>query len=329
MKNKLLIVTALACMLVTVVLINARTQETLRREPQKSREVAVTFDDLPLVSVPRHDIEYYREVTDKLLAAIKTNKIPAIGFVNENKLYTDGKLNDARSELLQRWLDAGLELGNHTFSHPDLHTTPLDSYQANVIRGEEVTSKLLGRKGKRLRYFRHPFLHTGADLETKRKFEEFLKGRGYRIAPVTIDNSEWIFASAYTKAAQRGDKEMMRSVGTAYISYMEDKFDYFEKQSVALFGYEMKQTLLLHANLLNADYFNELAQMIKRRGYKFITLDEALTDKAYSSPDTYAGRGGITWLHRWALTAGKKKEFFAGEPSTPAFVLKEAGVTVE
>jgi hypothetical protein len=67
--------------------------------------------------------------------------------------------------------------------------------------------------------------------------------------------------------------------------------------------------------------------MMKRRGYKFITLDEALTDKAYASPDTFKGRGGITWLHRWALTAGKRGAFFAGEPQTAAFVQKEAKIT--
>ena len=48
------------------------------------------------------------------------------------------------------------------------------------------------------------------------------------------------------------------------------------------------------ANALNADYFDKLAQMIEKRGYKFISLDEALKDKAYTSPDAYAGPAGIT-----------------------------------
>lgn len=327
MRNKLSIrTTALACVLLASFIVNVRAQHRVKEPPQR-REVAVTFDDLPVISVTRHDIALYREITGKLLATIKANGIPAIGFVNENKLYTDGKLNEARVALLQQWLDSGLELGNHTFSHPDLHTTPLDAYQMNVVRGEEVTSRLLRQKGMRLRYFRHPFLHTGADLETKRKFEEFLHGRGYRVAPVTIDNSEWIFAAAYARAAERGDKQMMRRVASAYIPYMESMFDYYEKQSIALFGREIRQVLLLHANALNADYFGELVRVMKRRGYRFIALDEALADEAYASPDAYAGRGGITWLHRWALTAGKRGAFFAGEPTTPDFVMKEANVS--
>lgn len=329
MKNKLVIVSALACVLIASTIVGVRAQAGAKEQRPQRREVAVTFDDLPVVSVPRQDIALYQEVTKKLLAVIGANKIPAVGFVNENKLYRDGQLDDARVALLQQWIDSKLELGNHTFSHPDLHRTPLEAFKENVVRGEEVTNGLLRRKGMKLRYFRHPFLHTGTDLETKRKLEEFLQARGYRIAPVTVDNSEWIFAAAYARAAERGDKEMMQRIAAAYVSYMESIFDYYEKQSIALFGREIKQILLLHANALNADYFGELVQVMKRRGYKFIRLDEALTDKAYASPDSYTGRGGITWLHRWALTAGKRGAFFDGEPITPEFVMKEARVSVE
>jgi peptidoglycan/xylan/chitin deacetylase (PgdA/CDA1 family) len=293
------------------------------------REVAVTFDDLPFVSVARQDIETYRETTTKLLRSFNANKVPVIGFVNERKLGQSPRETEARTALLQMWLDAGLELGNHTFSHPDLHTMPLADYEADIVRGETVTRELLNRRGMKLRFFRHPFLHTGRSLETKRSLESFLAGRGYRIAPVTIDNSEWIFAAAYAKALSRGDREMAQRVADAYIPYMEQKFAYHETESTKLFGREVKQVLLLHANALNADHFNELAAMMKKRGYKFITLEEALTDEAYKSLDTFTGAGGISWLDRWALTEKKSGDFFRGEPRTPEFVMKEAGVKVE
>jgi peptidoglycan/xylan/chitin deacetylase (PgdA/CDA1 family) len=292
------------------------------------KTVAITIDDLP-VNSSRNDVATQTTITRKLLRAIKSNRVPAIGFVNESKLLTDGKLDEKRVALLRMWLDAGLELGNHTFSHPDLHRISLETFKADVIRGEEVTTKLLKTNGRALRYFRHPFLHSGNNLETKREFEKFLAERGYTIAPVTIDNSEWIFARAYDNALMRGDKQIAKRIAEAYIPYMEEKFAYFEQQSKALFGYQMKQTLLIHANALNADYFDRLARMIKKRGYEFISLEDALTDKAYTSPDTYAGPAGITWIHRWAITAGKSDDFFRGEPRTPAFVLKEAGIAAE
>jgi peptidoglycan/xylan/chitin deacetylase (PgdA/CDA1 family) len=321
--KRIALIAIVICLFSPAAGINARAQNGISGQAA-SREVAVTFDDLPAVTLGGPAA--FKKITTGLLRSITSNRVPVIGFVNENKLTRGGGLANDRVALLRMWLDRGLELGNHTFSHPDLHNTPLAAFEENVIRGEEATRRLLEAKGKRLRYFRHPFLHTGRDLETKRKFEEFLASRGYRVAPVTIDNSEWIFARAYENAP---DKRVMKQVGAEYISYMDRKFDYFEKQSVGLFGREIKQVLLLHANALNADYFDELARMMRKRGYKFITIDEALKDEAYRSEDTYTGAGGITWLHRWAITRGVDKGFFKGEPATPGYILKLAGVASE
>jgi peptidoglycan/xylan/chitin deacetylase (PgdA/CDA1 family) len=294
-----------------------------------TRLVAVTFDDLPVATAAWTDTPTQTKITSRLIRSIAGNKIPAIGFVNEGKLFRENKLDVGRVALLEMWLDAGLELGNHTFSHLDLHHTPLVDYEENILRGAVLTSGLMQKKGMNLRYFRHPFLHTGRSHEIRSDLNDFLASRGYRVAPVTIDNSEWIFARAYERAAVQGDRKMMGRIARTYIVYMDQKFEYFEKQTVALFGVEIKQVLLLHANALNADHFNELAGMMRKRGYRFITLDEALSDPAYGSVDTFIGPGGISWLHRWAISLGKKESFFAGEPLTPNFVLKEAQVNAE
>jgi hypothetical protein len=44
----------------------------------------------------------------------------------------------------------------------------------------------------------------------------------------------------------------------------------------------------------------------------------------YRSPDEYVGPAGITWLHRWALTAGRRGAVFAGEPEVPAWIEQAA-----
>ncbi len=281
------------------------------------REVAVTFDDLPS---QRHndDSEYVRRMTEKLIASIKANGVPAIGFVNEGKLYAQGKtLDAARIANLQKWLDAGLELGNHTYSHPYFYDMQLANFEANVLRGETITKKLLAEKGMKMRYFRHPFLNTGPDLATKTAFEKFLANHGYTVAPVTIDNDDYIFANAYDAALQKGDAATAKRIADAYVPYMEEVFAFYEKLSVDLLGYELPQTLLVHAHQLNADRFDELAAMLKRRGYAFVTLDRALQDKAYRQPDTYTGKVGISWLQRWAITQGKE---FRKEVPLPPFM---------
>ena len=173
-------------------------------------------------------------------------------------------------------------------------------------------------------YFRHPYLHTGLNLKIKKNINDFLKNRGYRIAPVSIDNSEWIFASAYEKALMKRNDRLTEKIVDAYITYMDDMFAYYEDQSCQLLGYEIKQILLIHANLLNAHHLDLLLKRIRDRGYSFISLDQAMTDRAYLLKDTYTGPAGITWIHRWALTMGKKGEFFRGEPEVPEFVKKAA-----
>ena len=183
------------------------------------REVAVTFDDLP-ATYGGDDLERMKSVTTRLLKSIKANNVPAIGFVNETKLHRNEELKE-RTALLQMWLDAGYELGNHTYSHIAIDQVPLSAYEADVIRGEQVTRKLLAAKGMKLRYFRHTQLRTGPTPEYKRGLEQFLAARGYTIAPVTIDNNDFIFAALYGDAKMRGDTETMKRVVDAYIPYME------------------------------------------------------------------------------------------------------------
>ncbi|MBC7797424.1 MAG: polysaccharide deacetylase family protein [Pyrinomonadaceae bacterium] len=291
------------------------------------RFVAVTIDDLPVVST-RRDLKNRQEITNKLLAHIRKAKVPAIGFVNENKLYANNRRDEAQVDLLRSWLNANLELGNHTFSHLSLHDNSLEKYEADILQGEIITKELLRAKNLKMRYFRHPYLWTGLDLETKAKLGVFLTEHDYTIAPVTIDNSDWIFSGAYDKAFDRNDKKLMREIGAAYVPYLEAKMDYWERQSIKLFNREIKQTLLLHANFINSDYFDDIAAALKKRGYQFVTLDEALKDEAYKTPDTFVKRNGISWLHRWALAKGRET-VLPGEPKTPDFVLKAAGVESE
>ena len=291
------------------------------------RFIAVTIDDLPVVA-KNSNLKLRREITRKLLGHIKKEKIPVIGFVNEGKLYENEKLVEAEVDLLKMWLDAGLDLGNHTYSHMSLHDNSLADYEADILKGEIVTKKLLEAKNQKIRFFRHPYLWAGTSLEIKSDLSDFLNEHGYTIAPVTIDNSDWIFARAYDNAIEKKDDKLKKQIGAAYVPYLVAKLDYWERQSVKLFGREIKQTLLIHANSINADYLDDLAEAMKKRNYKFVSLEEALKDEAYKLPDTFVKRNGISWLHRWALEKGKDY-VLPGEPTTPEFVLKAAGVDSE
>jgi peptidoglycan/xylan/chitin deacetylase (PgdA/CDA1 family) len=248
--------------------------------------------------------------------------------VNERKLFQDGKRDEDQIDLLRMWLNGGLELGNHTYSHKSLHNIPIKEYEAEILSVEIITRQLLEKNGMKMRYFRHPYLNTGLNLQVKKDLDGFLRKHEYQIAPVSIDNSDWIFARAYDISIGKKDRKLKRKIGRAYVPYLEAKMHYWERQSVKLFGREIKQILLLHANSINADYFDDVAEMLKKRGYKFITLEESLTDEAYKLPDTFTKRAGISWLHRWALEKGREN-VLPNEPRVPPFVMKVAGLTSE
>ena len=282
---------------------------------------------MPVVST-RSDLKNRQEITRKLLAHITKAKVPAIGFVNENKLYKNELRDEAQIDLLRSWLDAGLELGNHTFSHVNIANVSLEKYKEDILKGEIITKELLKEKNLKMRYFRHPYLWTGLSLETKSDLGAFLSEHKYTIAPVTMDNADYIFSRAYDNAFDKKDEKLMKKIGAAYIKYLENCFDYWERQSVKLFGREIKFILLLHANFINSDYFDDIAESLKKRNYKFVTLENALTDEAYKLPDTFVKRNGISWLHRWALAKGQGN-VLPNEPETPDFVLKAAELDSE
>jgi peptidoglycan/xylan/chitin deacetylase (PgdA/CDA1 family) len=281
------------------------------------RQVAITIDDLPAGSANSMDAATITEMTTKLLTTLRDQKVPAVGFVNEKKLYKLGEV-DERIKALRMWLDYGFELGNHTFSHSSLNRVGLQAWEDDVVQGESVTRMLLAEHNLKLRYFRHPFLDTGRDLQTRREAEAFLVARGYRIAPVTLDAWDWMYAGVYEDARKRGDTALQQQLTQSYLEYSNTMFAYSEQLAKQTIGYEPKQILLLHGNQLEADHIGDLIALLRKRGYRLITLEDALSDQAYGLPDTFVGEEGSGWIDHWAITQGKPPQ---GSPVFPQWVI--------
>ena len=291
--------------------------------PGAGRALAWTFDDLPGTAVLGGDCDAaaLAGLNRRLLSQLERLEIPATGFVTSSRI-CDELRDEVLSDLLDLWLDAGHDLGNHTHSHFDVNNTPLEEYTRDIVRGERALRPALERRGRALRYFRHPLLHTGADAATRDAVAAFLDARGYQVAPVTIDNQEWIFAAVYARAKEAGDREIMRRVAEAYVPFMEEVFAFFEGWSTEVMGREIPQVLLLHVNELNADHLPRLAEMIRGRGYEFLPLETVLRDEAYASEDGYIGPRGLSWLHRWALGRGMEPREEPREPRWMAELIR-------
>ncbi|RYG12488.1 MAG: polysaccharide deacetylase, partial [Caulobacteraceae bacterium] len=220
--------------------------------------------------------------------------------------------------VLNAWLDAGLDLGNHTFSHLNVHRTTAEAWLADTDRGATITRSVLEARGRRLHWFRHPYLFTGETPEKKAAMAEGLAQRGYDVAPVTIDNNDWMFAAVYRQAEAAGDEALKARIGEAYVAHMTTVLEHFEPYSAELTGgREPAQVLLLHANSLNRDWYPQVHALYLARGYRFVTLEEALADPIYAHADTYTRANGISWLHRWTSTEGRPIRW---EPEPPKWI---------
>jgi peptidoglycan/xylan/chitin deacetylase (PgdA/CDA1 family) len=287
----------------------------------QKKQVCFSFDDLPVVSYGITDSVYQQQLMDRLVASLHKHHIPAIGFVNEMKLFhKNGTIIPFQVDILKTWINGGLELGNHTYSHPDYNKVSFAEYANNIVKGETVSKQILAEKGQSLRYFRHPFLHVGNTKAKSDSLENFLKERGYTVAPVTIDNDDYLFAVAYKRASVKNDTALMRQIRIDFVEYLEKKVTYYEKQSLSLFGRNIPQILLLHASLLNSDCVGLLAVRFEENQYEFISMEKALQDEFYQTPVTVYSNWGISWIDRWALSQGKKGDFFKDEPVTPEYI---------
>ncbi len=273
----------------------------------QTRQIAITIDDLPRGGDQPGPRSLARDLafTRKFTAALGATPVTVFINASQSRAYTDAGLQ----ALLALWRSQGAELGNHTFSHPDLNSIPLAEYQADILRGEPAIR--LARGGTPSTYFRHPFLRTGATPEIKDSLAKFLTEHHYTPAPVTVDASDWMFARAYT--THRDPSYVLKE----YLRHTALCLEYYEQRALAVFGRPIPHVLLIHANQLNADAMPQLLAFFASRGYQIVPLATALADPAYQTPDPYVGKGGYTWLTRWGIGKDLKP---APEPDEPLWL---------
>lgn len=276
----------------------------------QQRYVAFTMDDLPFIGSDDSALVHSK----KILSHFAAHKAPVLGFVNDQFIRSKKELGTA---VLQAWIEQGQELGNHTFSHPSLTQLSLEAYVQDVKKGNEYSNALQKQHtGKSMRYFRHPYLHTGEDSTKKYGLLKALDEMGLEAVPVTMDGSDWYFNHAYMKA----DPALAASIGKAYVAFTLASIAYDEQLAQEVNGAPIKHLFLTHANSINANYLPEILAALVEKGYAFISTEEALKDPVYQKPDTVLAPGGFSWLHRWRISAKQKTAL--KEPEIPEFVKK-------
>lgn len=237
----------------------------------QTREIAITIDDLPLVASKMNNPGNQQRSTErfaKIIQAFSDNQVPATGFI------IAGAIEKGQWPFLENFRKAGLELGNHTYSHRSLNQIGADKYIADIDRADKIIAPLMTEP----KYFRYPYLAEGNKI-SKPKVQQYLAEHGYTVAPVTIDSKDFEFNEQLYKIPYRAREKNINQIKKRYLAYIWNATLKAEKKAN---GRPVKQILLIHANLLNSYVLGDVLQMYKQNGYTFITLSEALKNPAPS-----------------------------------------------
>jgi peptidoglycan/xylan/chitin deacetylase (PgdA/CDA1 family) len=288
----------------------------------QSHTVAMTVDDLPFVSgnpQPLNPSDAKRAVlvNEKILRAFASQHIPATGFVIEQHVQELGI--KASTKILRGWIRPGFDLGNHMYSHPDVNSLSSEQVEQEITKGEATIGPLLESVSREPKFLRFPYNHTGDSQEKHDTIAAFMSAHGYRLAPCTIDNTDYKFNETYVLALARHDRQAAAKLRADYIAYTGAEIDWYTSLDKQVFGYEPPHVMLLHDSPLNGDTIEQVISLFRQRGYSFVTLTEALQDHAYSVPETFITKFGPMWGYRWAQVLHVKVSG-RDEPDPPAWL---------
>ena len=261
-----------------------------------ARPVLVTVDDLPIALGSMHQDPAERErITRELLANFERHDIHAVGMVTWRNVRGPADL-----ELLEMWLEAGHELGNHSYSHPDFTKTGIEEYVADIERGHAELAGFLEARDRKVRFFRFPMLHEGDTPQKLDAMREYLARTEQRNLPVTYDNQDWSYERPWIRARRAGDAAALAEIAEDYLAALRLSIRHHERTGDRLFGRELPQILLLHANEVGAALGDPLFSWLERTGHRFVTVDELLADPIFSEEHAFVGPAGYGLWDRLA-----------------------------
>lgn len=245
-----------------------------KQTPAATKEIALTIDDLPFVGNSKNDPSKFRREKkryDLIIEILKNEKVPVTGFV------IAGHIQPGQLEWIQEFQKLGGIIGNHTFSHPNANRMATDKYIENIAEADKILAPMMSKP----KYFRFPYLITGRNCEARMAIRKYLEANGYVIAPVTIDTKDFGLNARLHNVDWRVRKNSLPSFQRQYLAFTAKKTKEAEQQAMKKMQRPVKQIILVHMNTLNSYFLGDLIQMLRKQGYTFISLPEALKDPYY------------------------------------------------
>ncbi|MFS2110999.1 GDSL-type esterase/lipase family protein [Sphingomonas sp. Sphisp140] len=240
--------------------------------------IAFTFDDLTAhAPLPAG---YTRVgIAEQIVAALKAGGAPAMGFINGVQLERE----PASAPVLDKWRAAGLTLGNHGWSHANLNDLSDAQFLSELEKNEPILKAKMGTAD--WRWFRYPFLsEASADPAKRARIRKLLAERGYKVATVTMDFSDWAFNNAYARCVAKGDADAILKMEHSWLGNAAVQADRSREMAKALYGRDIPYVLLMHLGAFDARMMPRLIALYREKGYRFVSIEEAERD-AYYAPE--------------------------------------------
>ena len=299
-------------------------------------EMAVTVDDLPVHGIAHPDLSR-NQVADMAIAALTKHNVRACGFVNGGQLaspevvrvlkavhrlpgggrigrvlcragvldprpYLSRQFPDVKLEyraILERWLAAGQELGNHGYWHSNINLVPISTFTTGISKNQQL---LLTLNRKQDKVFRYPYLREGCTAEQRRSVRSYLDKNGYKIAQVTVSFKDWTWNRPFVKRISQGKVDDVHRIKAAFLKVAQMRLEWSVNTAQQLVGRPIKHILLLHLSSFTASVLDELLSTYSAMGVKFITLEEAMSDPVYTIDPNVLSEKGCTFLEQLFLS---------------------------
>jgi peptidoglycan-N-acetylglucosamine deacetylase len=252
----------------------------------KAADISFTVDD-PVVtgSVLFSAVEQ----NNKILAAFDKHGITGALFVCGKRVDSP-----AGKALLASWDARQHQIANHSYSHHYLPSKKMtfEAYRDDFLKVEPLISSLANFT----KLYRFPYLKEGNTVEKRDGMRAALKQKGYGQGYVTIDASDWYIDERLLEKLKTQPNVDLKPYRDFYLAHMWDRANHYNELSKKVFSKEPKHTLLLHHNLLNALFLDDLMTMFKQKGWRLISSKEAFTDPIFGlEPEVLPAGESIVW----------------------------------
>lgn len=268
------------------------TATTVKKLPKLKKHpvVALTFDDLPAAG-DLHVGRTRMRSAEQLANELRAYHLKGVyAFVNANTLDGDPDTQGA----LRVWMQKGMRIGNHTFSHPSLTDETATEYIQDIEQNEPYLKQYAGKTD--WHWFRYPYLAEGDTLAKRNAVRDWLKEHKYRIAQVTLNFNDDDWDDPYGRCLAKNDQASIDWLKKTYLENAREFIRLGREEELIALGHEIPNVLLLHATDFTTTMLPQLMEILREDGFRFAALKKVERNKAYRINPNLTVKDGETLI---------------------------------